>query len=165
MEQKNKYTAKELALILDIKKETIDFYDKNFAVPGKTGMGILFHYSLDSGRFILEKEMQAKKKKKAKTIEKKGSKIIVNKKSLESLIKTAKITGAPISAKVENPQYYGSDYAGTKKYHAQPHPNLEFCFEQIYRIDKRNEVTEVIQNTKDELAEITNKHGILTSYA
>lgn len=163
MEQKKRYTANELSTILGIKKETIDFYGKNFAVPGKTGMGILFHYSLASGRFILEKEMQAQKKKKAKTIEREGSKIIKKKKSLESVIKTAKITEAPISARVGDPQYQGSDYAGTIRYSTQPDQNLEFRFEEIYRVDKKNEVYEIIQNVRDELAGITHKHSIPTS--
>lgn len=164
MEQKDRYTKKELATILSLKEEDINFYDRTFAIPGKGGMGILFWYSLNSAHFILKMEMQAQERKKTKTISREGSKIIQRKKSLEALARTAKLTGAPISANVGEPQYQGSDYSGIISYTAEPSQNLKFCFEQKYRIDANREVEEIIKNTRDELAGITEKHGVLTRY-
>jgi len=165
MEQKDRYTKKELGKILGLKEKVIDFYDEHYAIPGKAGMGILFFYSPDSARFILEREMQVQNiKKTAKTIRKEGSRIIQEKKSLESLIKTAKIMGATMSAKAGNLQYQGSDYTGKISYAVEPTPKLSFCHEKTFRVDSSNEIEEMIQYTKEELDRITKKYGITTRY-
>lgn len=162
------YAIDELSSILGLNPDKITSHLEKYQAKGE------FSYTIDKAGFknyspmamylVLKEELGKSPKRASSNLEKREGEIILKKKSLEELVKAAKLAGSEnIYGQVEKPASdKGSGYNGIVRYFFKPTKGVEIAYEYSYSLDSLSEVDDLRAQVCEELRKIAGKEKIPT---
>jgi hypothetical protein len=160
------YAIDELSTILGLSADKITAHLEKYQDRGE------FSYSTDAAGFknysslamylVLKEELGKGPHKPGSKLEKRDGEIILKKKSLDELVKAAKVAGSEnIYGQVEKPtSNKGSGYTGKIRYFLKPTKGVEISYEETYAVDNLRELDDIRMQLSEELRKITGKEKI-----